>query len=190
MPGLIFEQACVLAKGIDYDDKWNSNSESIREAESWVKVWTSLFARDKSFSLCRGRSCCLPAVDWSPLNHIMPDAKMTALLELSTIKEDMYAELYSKESLLRTPSRRAASMLALTNALSKWEVSNRDVLSEKSPTVVDLQLEYRCTRTLVLRLSAEPRHREEVLNDAKAACRILTEQGSQCGTPAPTSIHR
>lgn len=186
MPGFIFEQACVLAKGIDYDDRWNSNRESTKEAEGWVKVWTSLFVRDKSFSLCRGRSCCLPAVDWSPLNHIMPDAKMTALLELSKVKEDMYAKLYSKESLLRTPSRRAASMLALINALGKWEESNRHFLNEKTPTVVDLQLEYRSTRTLVLRLSAEPSHREEVLNDAKAACRILTEQG----TSAPTSLHR
>jgi hypothetical protein len=169
----------MLAKQLDYVDKPGADNDGVDgEGEEWMKVWTSLFVRDKSFSLSRGKGFCLPAFDWSPLTHRVPDSRTFALLELTRIHEEAYFHLFSKESSLRTPSRRASSMHTLRRALNQWEEANNSMLADESSTA-DLQLKFRSVRVLVLRLSADQDHKREVLNDARAACRILTSSNMQ-----------
>lgn len=190
LPELIFEEACILAKHLGFDGQLAGGDSGADETrDEWIKVWTSLFVRDKCFSLSRGKSSCLPASDWSPLLHNLPDSQTSALLELSKIQEEMYITVYSKESSLQTSSRRATSMLGLTRALDRWAAANNYIFAGDTLSSWDLQLKFRSTRVLLLRLSADHQHKVEVLNDARAACRILTKIDVDRGMLSRVPLH-
>ncbi|KAF9697092.1 hypothetical protein EKO04_005154 [Ascochyta lentis] len=191
LPGLVFDQACMLFKQLNFSDgSLASENESYGERDEKTKVWTSLFIRDKCLSVSRGKSCCLPAFDWSPLNYSIPDSQTSALLELAKNQEEIYNRLYSKESSLQTPSRRAASMASLIRDLGKWADVNSALLSEDSLSTADIQLKFRSTRVLLLRLSTLQKHKEEVLNDTRVASFIVTRPEVGDGTSSRVAPHR
>lgn len=181
----------MLFKQLNHSDGWLvSANESDGERDEKTKVWTSLFIRDKCLSISRGKSCCLPAFDWSPLNYSIPDSQTSALLELTKHQEEIYNRLYSKEASLQTPSRRAASMVSLIKDLAKWADVNAALLSGDSLSAADIHLKFRSTRVLLLRLSTLQKHKEEVLNDTRIASGIVIRPQVGVGTSSRIAPHR
>jgi hypothetical protein len=191
---IIFEQACMLAKRVFPRNhhpltEQPSTPSSSQEAEEGLKAWTSLFVRDKSLSLFRGRVCSLPAFDWCPVvptqlyNSRSSGMYVPARIALARIQEQTYFFLYSREAAKKSLAQRAAYFLVLDDRLRHWAETNSSVLSEERiHAATDLHLAFRSTRVMALRSSPDSKHKETVLQDSRIICRLLATAGIHNGS--------
>jgi len=175
----VFAQACVLARTMGLHQKpAASGGLGAGEVEERVKVFRSLYLRDKSLAISRGSVCWLPSFDCSLSSELSQiasaDSNCAARIPLSRIQEDIYRVFHSPELTRQTSAVHKSALLRIEQDLERWAHSN-DIFS--SPCTgsrnVDLQLEFLAARISAFRGSSEPSHVHRVFNDARASCLLL-----------------
>ena len=185
------EQACMMLKRIhSFSSISSSNGHSLLQGKQTAKVLVSLYVRDKHFSLSRNKSCCLLAFDWSPYIEADQDSSLAARLQLAHIQEKAFVHLYSEQSARCSPSRRSARLHALHQELRQWAENNNSIFTDHHASNVDVHLAFRSIRVLVLRLSADPHHRQQALQDSIIASRLLLKTKESMGVLSSMPIHR
>lgn len=186
----------MLAKHIySRNQNVSESTGSSSDEEERLKVWTSLFLRDKCLSLFRGRSCSLPAFDWSPplppKTQDWSETTVPARLELARLQELVYLILYSDEATRQSSAQRSPYLFALNDRLGKWAQANSNILSDEISNTTDLHLSFRSTRIMALRPSPNPTHKEQVLQDSRIICRLLAAPKRSKGSlPNNMPLHR
>lgn len=168
----------------------SSIGPSLLRDKQTAKVWISLYTRDKQFSLSRDRICCLPAFDRSLGFEPSQDPGVAARLRLAHIQEKTYMRLYSETSTRCSSSRRSVRLLSLNQELCEWADSYSSIFTEHQDSTVDLHLAFRSTRVLVLRLSTDPHHQQQALQDSRIASRSLIKTKDAMGMLSSMPIHR
>ena len=168
----------------------SSDGHSLLQGKQNAKILVSLYARDKHFSLFRNRGCCLPAFDWSLCIEAGQDSFLAARLQLAHIQEKTYVHLYSEKSARCSPSRRSARLHALHQKLGQWAQKNSSIFTDHHASNVDVHLAFRSIRVLVLRLSANPHHRQQALQDSIIASRLLLKTKESMGVLSSMPIYR
>jgi hypothetical protein len=175
----IFAQACMLARTMGLHQT-HITPEGINpgEAEERVKVFMSLYLRDKSFSISRGSLCWLPSFDCSlpsePSQIAFADPTCIARIQLARLQEDIYQSFYSAGSQTQSPIKKKSAMSRIERQLKDWADAN-DVfgLPYTNTRHVDLQLEFLAASISAFRVSADPGHFHQALDSARASCMLL-----------------
>ena len=161
------------------------------EDEERLKVFRSLFLRDKTFSISRGISCRLPSLDCSisfALGKSFPiDTVMFARLQLGRLQEEIYRALYSSESLPLSTNQRRAALCRIEESLRQWAEAYEDPESAEVVRAIDVQLDFRASRIVALRSSSDPRHMEQVVRDARASSLLLSTAVGRIKNGGPTT---
>ena len=148
------------------------------EAEGRLKVFRSLYLRDKSYSISRGSICWLPSYDCSLSSQLgqtaHADSTWIARVQLAGIQEEIYRSFHSAESQKQPSAKHKAAILHIEQGLEHW-VTAHDMFSSPWANVrdVDLQLEFLAARISAFRMSPEPSHIRRALDDARASCLLL-----------------
>jgi hypothetical protein len=148
------------------------------ETEERVKVFRSLYLRDKSLAISRGSVCWLPSFDCSLSSELSQiasaDSNCAARIPLSRIQEDIYKVFHSPELARQSSAVHKSALLRIEQDLERWAHSN-DISSLPCTGAgsVDLQLEFLAARISAFRGSSEPNHVHRLFNDARASCLLL-----------------
>lgn len=161
------------------------------EDEERLKVFRSLFLRDKTFSISRGINCWLPSLECSisfALGKSLPiDTVMLARLQLARLQEEIYRALYSSESFPLSTNQRRAAICRIEEGLRQWaEEAYADPASSEAVQAIDVQLDFYASRIVALRSSSDPRHMKQVVRDARASSLLLTTAVGRVANAAPS----
>lgn len=148
------------------------------EAQERFKVFTSLYVRDKSFSISRGSICWLPSFDCifsSELGQLASaDSNWSARFQLARLQEEIYRLFHSAESQKQCSAKHMIALSRIEQSLERW-ANAHDIFS--SPYIgtndVDLQLEFLAARISTLRGNTEAGHVRRALDAARASCILL-----------------
>lgn len=161
------------------------------EDEERIKVFRSLFLRDKTFSISRGTSCLLPSLKCSisfALGKSLPtNSAMFARLQLARLQEEIYQALYSSESPPMSTNQRRAAICRIAEVLGQWAEAYESPESSEAVHAVDVQLDFRASRIVALRSSSDPRHMEQSVHDARASILLLSRAVERAANAAPST---
>lgn len=162
------------------------------EDEERLKVFRSLFLRDKTFSISRGVTCWLPSLECSisfALGNSLPvDTVMLARLQLARLQEEIYRALYSSESFPSSTNQQRAAICRIEEGLRQWaEEAYEDLESSEAIQAIDVQLDFRASRIVALRSSSDPRHMEQIVREARASSLLLTTAVGKVTNTAPST---
>ena len=177
----IFTQACVLTRMMGLDQA-RSVPEGVNseEAQERLKVFTSLYLRDKSFSTLRGSLCWLPSFDCSLSSDLgergSADPRVAVRIQLARLQDESYRLLHSADSSRRSSAKYQSALLRIEQGLGHWANANANELFS-SPSAgsrdVDLQLEFLALSIGVFRQSPNPNNIRQVLSDSRASCLLI-----------------
>jgi hypothetical protein len=169
----------VLAKTMGlYQTHAASGGVCQEEARERLKVFGSLYLRDKSLSISRGSICWIPSFDCSLsvgfAKRGSASSNNVARVQLARLQEEVYQSLHSEEPHGLSPAKGKKSLSHIRRSLERWANDN-DIFSSVSKNArdVSLQLEFLATRTSALYGSPEPSHVRQALNDSRASCLLL-----------------
>jgi hypothetical protein len=175
----VFAQACVLARTMGLHQKPTaSGGIGVGEAEERLKVFKSLYLRDKSLSISQGSVCWLPSCDCSLSSELSQiasaDSNCAARIPLARLQEDIYRVFHSPELARQSSAIPKSALLRIEQDLERW-AHTHDIFSSPFTGIrdIDLQLEFLAARISAFRGSSEPNHVHRVLNDARASCLLL-----------------
>lgn len=162
------------------------------EDEERLKVFRSLFLRDKTFSISRGINCWLPSLECSisfALGKSLPtDTVMLARLQLARLQEEIYRALYSSESFPLSTNQQRAAICRIEEGLRQWaEEAYEDPKSSKAVHAIDVQLDFRASRIVALRSSSDPKHMEQIVLEARASSLLLITAVGRVANAAPST---
>lgn len=172
----IFAQACVLARTTGlHQARSTPEGVSPEEAQERLKVFFSLYLRDKSLSVSRGSVCWLPSFDCNLSSEFgddsSADSKLATRVQLARLQDESYRLLHSADSPRPSSAKYKSALLRIEQGLEHWANANGVFSSPyASSRDVDLQLEFLTARICVFRTSPEPSHVLRTLNDARASC--------------------
>jgi hypothetical protein len=175
----ISAQACVLARTIGLHQVHSAHEGvSSEEARERLKLFTSLYLRDKSFSTSRGSICWLPSFDCSPPSELgesgLADSTFAVRIDLARLQDEIYRLFHSADSSRRSSAKYKSDLLRIEQGLGHWANAN-EVFSSPiaSSHDVDLQLEFLAVRICVFRKSPKPSHIRQALSDSRASCLLV-----------------
>jgi len=175
----ISAQACVLARTIGLHQVHSAHEGvSSEEAQERLKVFTSLYLRDKSFSTSRGSIGWLPSFDCSLPSELgesgLADSTFAVRIDLARLQDEIYRLFHSADSSRRSSAKYKSDLLRIEQGLGHWANAN-EVFSSPiaSSRDVDLQLEFLAVRICVFRKSPEPSHMRQALSDSRASCLLV-----------------
>jgi hypothetical protein len=148
------------------------------EAQERLKVFGSLYLRDKSLSISRGSICWLPSFDCSLSAEIeqsgFANSNSAAQIQLARLQEETYRLLHSGELHGSSSAKRKKALSRVLRSLDHWANTN-DIFSlvSKNGRDVSLQLEFLAARTSAFYGSPEPSHIRQALDDSRASCLLL-----------------
>ena len=189
----IFVEACVLARIMGLNQA-RSTPEGIssEEAQEHLKVFTSLYLRDKSFSILRGSICWLPSSDCSLPSELSErshtESRFAVRLQLARLQDESYMLFHSADSWRRSSAKYKSALLRVEQGLGHWAHANELFSSlYASRRDVDLQLEFLAVRIGIFRKSPESSHVRQALNDSRASCLLVV---ISYGKHEPTMIEQ
>ena len=148
---------------------------SSEEAQERLKVFSSLYLRDKSFSISRGSICWLPSFDCSLSSELgesgPANSKFAVRIQLARLQDESYRLFHSADSPRRSSAKYKSALLRIEQGLEHWANANEVFSSPYASTRdVDLQLEFLAARICVFRKSPEPSHVSRAISDSRASC--------------------
>lgn len=189
----IFAQACVLARTMGLHQARSAPAGvSSEEAQERVKVFRSLYLRDKSFSILRGSISWLPSFDCSLSSELgergPAESKFAIRIQLARLEDESYRLFHSADSPKPSSAKYKSDLLRIEQGLEHWANANEVFSSPYASTRdVDLQLEFLAARICVLRKSPEPSHVRRALSDSRASCLWVV---ISCGKHEPSMIEQ
>ena len=175
----LFAQVCVLARTMGLNQMRSApEGVSSEEAQERLKVFTSLYLRDKSFSILRGSICWLPSFDCSLSSELggsgPVDSRFAFRIHLARLQDESYRLLHSADSSRRSSAKYKSALLHIEQGLRQLANSNSIFSSPYAHSRdVDLQLEFLAARFCVFRKSSEPSHVRQAFSDSRASCLLL-----------------
>ncbi|KAL9130414.1 MAG: hypothetical protein Q9175_007027 [Cornicularia normoerica] len=175
----IFAQPCVLARTMGLNQARSApEGVSPEEAQEHLKVFTSLYLRDKSFSILRGSICWLPSFDCSISSELgdsgRADPRFAVRIELARLQDESYRLFQSADISRRSSAKYKSALLHVEQGLEHWANANKLFSSPyASSREVDLQLEFLAVRICVFRQSPEPSQVRRALSDSRASCLLV-----------------
>lgn len=148
------------------------------EAQERFKVFTSLYLRDKSFSISRGSICWLPSFDCilsSELGQLASaDSNWAARIQLARLQEEIYRLFHSAESQKQCTAKHMVALSRIEQNIERL-ANAHDIFSSPYTGTrdVDLQLEFLSARISALRGNTEASHIRRALDAARASCLLL-----------------
>lgn len=190
----LFMSACMLAKSIGLDQVGYRRPPemSIEEHEERVKVFRSLYLRDKSLLICRGSICWLPTFDLdhtsSELDFFKTSMMYSARLELAFVQDDIYQSFRSAKSAAVNGTKRQLSYTRICQALDQWQRKYQLLLSTTTEITTgcdksSLHLEFLSTRISVLSMNSETSATSRAVADSRASCALIM---LACGNAEPS----
>lgn len=189
----IFAQPCVLARTMGLNQARSApEGVSSEEAQEHLKVFNSLYLRDKSLSILRGSICWLPSFDCSISSELGESgpagSRFAVRIELARLQDESYRLFQSADSSRRSSAKYKSALLHIEQGLEHWAYANELFGSPYASTrEVDLQLEFLAVRICVFRQSPEPSHVRRVLSDSRASCLLVV---ISYGKHEPSMIER
>ncbi|RFU32207.1 hypothetical protein B7463_g4120, partial [Scytalidium lignicola] len=173
---VLVAQACLLAKRMGLHQRCVTGEVTPVEKEERIKVFRLLYLKDKSLSLSLGITCWLPSFDcdMSTFFEKVPSTKpdISYRVELGRIQEDIYRIIYSPQSHRQSTSRRKIALSRIEKSLNHWLEAFAGSDSSLHTLPVETQLGFYSSRIFALRTSSDPRHKEQVVRDARIVCRL------------------
>lgn len=175
----IFAQACVLARTMGlHQARSVPEGSTSEEAQERLKVFTSLYLRDKSYSILRGSICWLPSFDCSLSSELgesgLTDCSFAVRIQLARLQDEGYRLVHSADSSRRSSAKYKSALLRIEQGLGHWASANELFSSQYEVNRnVDLQLEFLAARICVFRKSPEPNHVQQALSDSRASCLLI-----------------
>ncbi|MCJ1357253.1 MAG: hypothetical protein MMC33_007249 [Icmadophila ericetorum] len=195
LASLLLHQACFVAKSMGlHQQKVRARDQTQEETLECKYVFWALYMLDKTITLTTGHSCCLPLAD---CDVGLPDDDMSnpylkqyiARIELATVQEDCYQNLYSSQASRRGETETANSIQVLDQKLVLWankypELSY-DRHDEKTafarPCDFNTTLNYyfHGVRILVHRPGKDLGNKDQCCNDARACVQLFRKLNSE-----------
>jgi len=175
-----FAQACVLARTMGLHQASSApEGSSQEEARERLKVFTSLYLRDKGLSMLQGSMCWLPSFDCSLSSELgesgSTDFRSTARIHLAKLQDESYRLFHSTDLGKRSSNGYLSALLRIEQGLETWARSYGSFdLPFQSGGDVDLRLEFLAARICVFCKSPEPRHVRQAISDSQASCLLVT----------------
>ena len=189
----IFAQACVLARTMGLHQAHSvPGGSTFEEAQERLKVFTSLYLRDKSYSILRGSICWLPSFDCSLSSEIgfgsPSESNFAGRIQLARIQDEIYRLIHSSEASKQSSVKYKNALLRIEQSLGYWANATGLFSAQHADrSNVDLQLEFLATRICVFRKSAELSHVRQAISDSRASCLLLA---ISYGKHQPTMIEQ
>ena len=148
------------------------------EAQERLKVFRSLYVRDRSASILRGSICWLPSFDCSLSSELdqpaFADSNWAARIQLARLQENIYQVFHSADSHRQSSAKHKNALSRIEQSLERWADAH-DIFSSActGKRDVELQLEFLAARISALRGSCKPSHIRQTLHDARASCLLL-----------------
>ena len=181
----IFWRTCQLAKTMGLQEGHSPRKPSlVQQAERRSLIW-GLIAIDKHRVFLTGSSphfylcdcnLAMPKVTSSSSDHWF----VPAHLELVGLMEEVYRKLYSPKARRFSPHTRDESVRLLDRHLGMWLARHQGLFKDNGDTdqskeILRLQLRFNSftMRIIIQRCSTQPNSRQQRLNDARAALRVI-----------------
>ena len=175
----VFAQACILARqmGLNQVDTAGQGIDST-EQEERLKVYRSLYIRDKSLGISRGTVCWLPGFEIQRLSMDDPESAEAsynvARVKISAFQERVYRLHSSANAQGDFANKSGFHHSGIQNGLAEL-LEIRNIFGPNTSNVpnIDLWLEFLATRIIALRRNPKLSYVNRTLQDSRACCILL-----------------
>jgi Fungal specific transcription factor domain len=174
----LLARACLLARqmGLNQSDMVDKGV-SPEEQEERLKVYRSLYIRDKSLGVSRGTVCWLPGFEIQRLPSDESDSGEasynTARVRIAAFQERVYRLHSSANAQGDFANNSGFHPSGIQNGLQ--ELLRSENIFEQPTNIpdIDLWLEFLATRIIALRRNPKSKFIDRTLQDARASCILL-----------------
>ena len=175
----VFSQACFLARqmGLNQVDAVGQGIDAA-EQEERLKVYRSLYIRDKSLGISRGTVCWLPGFEIQRLSIDDPESAEAsyhaARVRISAFQERVYRLHSSSNAQGDFANKSGFHPSGIQNGLEELlEIGNIFGSDKSNVSDIDLWLEFLATRIIALRRNPKLTFVNRTLQDSRACCILL-----------------
>lgn len=175
----VFAQACILARqmGLNKVDTVGQGID-LTEQEERLKVYRSLYIRDKSLGISRGTVCWLPGFEIQRLSLDDPESAEAsyniARVRISAFQERVYRLHSAANAQGDFANKSGFHPSGIQNGLAELlEIGNIFGSDTSNVSDIDLWLEFLATRIIALRRNPKLSYVNRTLQDSRACCILL-----------------
>lgn len=146
------------------------------DCEERMKVFRSLFLRDKSLCISHSANCWLPSAHCSmylDLGKQLSASKMGSMrLHLASLQEETSTILNSMQG-PGSNSHENATLKRLEQGFEEWLNDYAELNDPGSTVSIDLVMDLYACRLAILQYSSDSNHQKTLLSDARTSCHLL-----------------